>query len=160
MSSAGARECIVTIDLTMKDMRGFCKMKPYPIQRLLANDWFFVTAFLGIAISVGLFVSMDVYGEDGFFVSIMTGATCGFLLSYFPLLILAYIVSKLNGAPFRKGDIVQILVREHAGKTVTVYEEWKDRKQVRVDLGERAKNELKDIFSFIEIRRIKSESKD
>ena len=64
------------------------------------------------------------------------------------------IITKMNGAPFHKGDVVQILVGEYQGHTATVYEEWRDRKQVRIDLGEQAKQHFKDVFSYNKICRV------
>src|SRR5262249_12660437 len=57
-----------------------------------------------------------------------------------------------NGAPFRVGDRVLILVGRHKGGVVRVYSDWKDD-CVRVELGEREKEKLKDIFDPIQLLR-------
>lgn len=67
--------------------------------------------------------------------------------------IVALIAEKLNGSPFREGDIVRILVRTHRNKVVRVYEVWGPRHELRVELGEKEKEEVKDIFKFNEICR-------
>lgn len=63
------------------------------------------------------------------------------------------IASKINGAPFAAGDEVCILVGQYRDRVVRVYEVWKDRHQLRVDLDEQRKNEVKDVFSFHEVCR-------
>jgi hypothetical protein len=57
-----------------------------------------------------------------------------------------------NGAPFRVGDHVQILVGRHRGRVVRVYSGWRDD-CVRVELGEREAEKFKDIFDPIQLLR-------
>ncbi len=110
--------------------------------------------FWGCPLCIGLGFAMPLYlAQKGFISAIITGASAGVLISYFVLRGLNYIITRMNGAPFQKGDTVQVLAGKYQGQTGKVYEEWKDRKQVRVDLGEQAKKNLKDIFSFNEICR-------
>jgi transcription antitermination factor NusG len=58
-----------------------------------------------------------------------------------------------NGGPFHKGDTVRILVGPHEGRVSRVYEEWKERNQVKVDLGAELSRKVEDVFSFIELKR-------
>ncbi|WP_020476038.1 hypothetical protein [Zavarzinella formosa] len=58
-----------------------------------------------------------------------------------------------NGAPYQIGDYVLILTRKHGGRVARVYAIWKERDQVRVDLGEDAKEKCEDVFSYYEILR-------
>ncbi len=57
-----------------------------------------------------------------------------------------------NGAPFRVGDHVQILVGHHKGRVARVYSGWKDG-CVRVELGEREAEKFKDIFDALQLLR-------
>ncbi len=61
----------------------------------------------------------------------------------------------LNGGPYQAGDNVYILVGPHRGRVVTIYEVWNTRGQVRVDLGEQAKREVKDVFDDLQVCRVK-----
>lgn len=60
-----------------------------------------------------------------------------------------------NGAPFREGDVVRILRGPHKQKVVPIYDVWIERDQVRVNLGEKEKNEMSDVFSLLSIRKLK-----
>jgi hypothetical protein len=57
-----------------------------------------------------------------------------------------------NGAPFRVGDHVQILVGPYRGRVVRVYGGWRDD-CVRVELGDKAGEKFKDIFDPIQLLR-------
>lgn len=63
------------------------------------------------------------------------------------------IANKMNGAPFHVGENVCILIGSNCGKEVRIYDVWNDRHQVRVELGEQAKADLKDVFSFHQVCR-------
>lgn len=65
------------------------------------------------------------------------------------------IASKINGAPFSEGDEVRILVGQFKDQIVRVYEVWKERGQLRVDFGEKAKKNMKDILFFYQVCRHK-----
>ena len=97
---------------------------------------------------------MPIYlGQNGFLPALLIGAFAGVSISYFALRGFYYVITRMNGAPFRKGDVVQILVGEYQGHIAGVYEEWRDRKQVRVDLGDQAAKDVKDVFSLNELCR-------
>ena len=64
-----------------------------------------------------------------------------------------WLLMKRNGAPFQAGDLVRILRGLHKGKVVPVYEVWTERDQVRVELGEKEKKDVTDVFSFVSIRK-------
>ena len=61
--------------------------------------------------------------------------------------------AKLNGAPFHIGDRVCILVGPYQGSVVRVYSVFEERRQIRVELGEQAKKDSADIFSFTAVCR-------
>jgi hypothetical protein len=130
-------------------------IKPSKIQVLFAQNWLWHLLFWGCALCVGLTVAMPTYITQKTFIrAIMSGAITGVLISCFITRGLYYIITRINGSPFHKGDTVQILIGEYKGQVVNVYEEWKDRKDVRVDLGEIAMKDVKDVFSFNEICRV------
>lgn len=54
-----------------------------------------------------------------------------------------------RGAPFHEGDIVEILRGPQKGRTLTIYDVWNERELVRVHIGEKEKNDLTDLFSFL-----------
>jgi len=61
-----------------------------------------------------------------------------------------------NGAPFRSGDLVEILSKPYRGRVARVYSEWQSG-SVRVDLGADAKAGFDDIFSTTAILRVLEE---
>jgi len=63
--------------------------------------------------------------------------------------------SKINGAPFREGDRVRILVGPHRDRIASVYAVWKERNQVRVALDEQAYKDVKDVFGLTQVCREK-----
>ena len=63
--------------------------------------------------------------------------------------------SKINGAPFRDGDLVRILGGPHRDYIVRVYEVWTERGQVLVEIDEQSMKDVKDVFKFTEVCREK-----
>jgi len=88
---------------------------------------------------------------------VILGAPIGYLLGIIPsVLILLPILqfrALLNGAPFMVGDSVQIIGGTYDGSRGKIYSLWKGNR-VRVELGQEAKEQLKDIFSPIQMLRI------
>lgn len=76
-----------------------------------------------------------------------------FLIIISPVLVFR---GELNGGPFRKGDMVIILVGQHKNKIVRVYEKSQGN-TVRVDLGEEIKLKFKDIYSPFQLLKIDQE---
>jgi hypothetical protein len=87
---------------------------------------------------------------------VFVGAIIGFMVSWFVFKILRHIRVWINGGPFHNDDLVQVIAGPHAGETTTVYEEWPSRNQVRVDLGESERQNVKDVFSYVQLLRVKS----
>lgn len=72
-----------------------------------------------------------------------------------PLWIQFYkLAAKRHGAPFQPGDFVRILRGAHRNKEVRVYDVWPERYQIRVELGEKEKAEVTDVFSYLSIWKI------
>ena len=129
---------------------------PTKIQYFFAKKWLWRFLFLGCSLCIGFAVAMPTYiMQKGLISAILSGACAGVLLSYFAIRGLYRIIIRINGAPFHKGDTVQILVGEHKDHVVTVYEEWLERKQVRVYLDEEEKEAVTDVFSYTEIFKVK-----
>ncbi|MBN1788395.1 MAG: hypothetical protein JW806_08370 [Sedimentisphaerales bacterium] len=130
-------------------------MKPSKLQILFAKRWPWGIAFWICPLLIGTGFATYLYTSKGGLISaVLTGAVVGVSISYFSLHSFYLLRAKINGAPFYKDDTVYILIGEYQGQVAKVYEVWNDRKDVCVDLGEQAKNELKDIFSFNEICRV------
>lgn len=63
------------------------------------------------------------------------------------------VASKINGSPFREGDLVHVLCGPYRDRVGLVYELWPSRKQLRVQVGDQAKEGVTDVFSYHEICR-------
>lgn len=58
-----------------------------------------------------------------------------------------------NGAPYRVGEDVRVLARRRSGQVAQVSEVWAERCQVRLDLGQVARQRVEDVFSYFEVCR-------
>lgn len=58
---------------------------------------------------------------------------------------------KINGAPFQQDEAVIVISNKSFGTTGKIYEIWKERHQVRIDLGLEAGEKAEDVFSYLEI---------
>ena len=83
------------------------------------------------------------------------GAVIGLFAAWFFFKILWRVRIWINDGPFHAGDLVQVIAGAHAGKIAAVYEEWPSRNQVRVDLGESEWTEVKDVFSYVQLCKVK-----
>jgi len=115
-------------------------------------DYFFAHCYK-VAMSIGAVVAA-IWIErwfDGFsfwcavaiFLSLPLACILGAIL--FGPLIFA-IGSKINGAPFREGDLVHILSGPHRNHVGRIYEMWPSRKQVRIQISAQAKKDVSDVF--------------
>lgn len=68
-------------------------------------------------------------------------------------ILLSHPAARIQGWPFKVGDEVVILTGRHKNTTTTIYEIWEERGQVRVDLGEELKKQVKDVFCAVEVCR-------
>jgi hypothetical protein len=78
-------------------------------------------------------------------VSLLLGFFGSLLLAWPVLGTLYYGRETKNGGPFKGGDVVRVLAHPHRGRVAHVYSLWQGD-TVRVDLGEEAKREFKDIY--------------
>jgi hypothetical protein len=140
-------------------------MKPSRLQYILAHGFRLSTwgssIILTVALAWALFFdsALPIGGLPTFWYALLLLPTVllGWFLGGLVLWpIVASVASRLNGAPFDQGDRVRILVGQHRDQVVRVYEVWKERNQLRVDLGERETEDVQDVFSFHQVCREKS----
>jgi hypothetical protein len=137
------------------------------IQYIFAHNWPF-KAYLSVAAIVGVVVavtvcqpSIAIFSDRSyllvFVVSLLLAPVLFVFLAlpFFWILVgpLYYIRARLNGAPFRVGDSIRILVGPYRGRVVQIYDVWDSRHQVRVDLDAETKIDVTDVFSFTQICR-------
>jgi urea transporter len=134
-------------------------LKPSFLQKIFASMAAWVIGFFVIAVGTALFIAIQAFPMQGaMFVLVITGAIVGLVVSVLFVKILRHVRVRINGGPFHKGDFVQVIAGPHAGRIATVYEEWPSRNQVRVDLGESECKEAKDVFSYVQLLKVKSAS--
>jgi hypothetical protein len=132
-----------------------CPVKPSLLQRFFARDGVWTTGFLGIAVVVDLALASQAPDGRQMLALVFVGAIAGFMVSWPFLKVVWHIRVWINGGPFHKDDYVQVIAGAHAGKIAAVYEEWPSRNQVRVDLGESEWTEVKDVFSYVQLCKVK-----
>jgi len=140
-------------------------MKPNRIQYIFAKDYPLAAWFLAFALFSAALVIKECQPSTAVFLdlpylllflfSLLLAPVLGFFLS----LPFAWVLvrplydfrARLNGAPFYPGDRVRILVGPHCGRVANIYQVWDIRGQVRVELDEQSKKEMKDVFSFTQV---------
>lgn len=128
--------------------------KPSCIQLLFAKSWFSYLLFLGGSVGVGATYIMWTHPDQAESSGVIVmGAFIGTFAGIATFTGLMRFRAWMNGAPFHIGDHVQTLAGKHKGKVVRVYEEWPDRKQVLVNLGDQAKRDVENVFSEFELCR-------
>ncbi len=143
-------------------------MRPKPLQLFFAHDWLLAAWVLGFGVAFAL-LGVNVFGWPRPLLSWLTlswtsgicaAAVAGVLVGYISAMVVlgpVYEVrARINGAPFRVGDSVQILIGEHRGTVTKVYEVWPERRQVRTELGELARKQVRDVFGEISVMRVAS----
>jgi hypothetical protein len=140
--------------------------KPTWMQCFLARDWLvkiwlvsipLAVAFIAIRATDCTFASLtdwqSALGIVGILVlSLLLGFFLAVLLAWPVLGVIYYMIEDRNGGPFKVGDTVQILTGPYKGRVSQVYSTWQGS-SVRVELGEKEKEEFKDIFSPIALLR-------
>jgi hypothetical protein len=143
--------------------------RPHIIHYCLAHA-FGISAWGGMLVAFAL--TTQAYLTDGVFL-LKTGYLLLAMLAYVPAgfmglvfgvfptwMVVGSVVSRIQGAPFRKGDTVCVLSGKHKGKVTTVYEVWECRGQVRVDLGEELKKAVEDVFCNVAVFKMRSAESD
>ncbi len=132
-----------------------CPVKPSMLQRFFAKDAVWTIQLLGMAVVIDLVLAIQGSHWKQMLGMVFVGAAIGFIVSWFFFKILWHVRVWINGGPFHRGDLVQIIAGAHAGKIAAVYEEWPSRNQVRVDLGESEWTEGTDVFSYVQLCKVK-----
>jgi hypothetical protein len=129
--------------------------RPYAFQYVFAHWMKIIPAVGAVAFASGIAIWCE--GFSLWLVLAMVPALpLGALIGWMTLGPVIHLVCGfLNGAPYRNGDVVYILVRPHRGRVTTIYDVWDTRGSVRVDLGEQARREVKDVFDDLEVCRVK-----
>lgn len=86
-------------------------------------------------------------------VSVALGLIVGLFVGGLIVAPLNHVRSRLNGAPFRVGDRVQILCGRHNGETTDVYKVWAERNQVRVILTQADRDAVTDVYFYWQVCR-------
>jgi len=129
-------------------------VKPSLLQIFFASEAVWTTQFLGMAVVVDLAFAIRASDWKQMLAMVLPGAIAGFMVSWPLLRIVRHVRVWINGGPFHKDDLVQVITGAHAGTIAAVYEEWPSRHQVRVDLGEAEWTEVKDVFSYVQLCRV------
>jgi len=72
-------------------------------------------------------------------------------------MILGGIAAWIQGWPFSKGDEVVILSGKNRGRVAKVYAVWESRGQVRLELGDEAKESVTDVYCAVAVTRTNKE---
>ena len=137
-------------------------MRPTLLQRFFAYSGpFWLAAGIGAVVVAWMVFPLMQTSLTGFTLSLLlvgVGAALGFFLALFPgcfvLGPLMHWAAERNGAPYSVGDEVLILRGKHRGQVRRVYEVWRERGQVRVQLGESERAAVTDVFWELEVCRI------
>ncbi len=142
-------------------------MKPTRMQYIIAEGWLdrvwnaVIPSLCALGAVRMLEPTLALLGNWNYFsrfsVIIVTVLMIGYLLALMSGWLIfgpiKYARSRENGAPFHEGDVVQILMGPYRDRVVPVYKVLEERKEVRVELGEKEKEDLKDFFSYTQICR-------
>jgi uncharacterized protein (DUF58 family) len=148
-------------------------MKPTRAQLFFASAWpdriWFTAGALAVNIPVAVVCADSLHPLSAWwnFVQfawlVLLALLLGLFLALFPgwLVVgpLYYSREVANGGPFEVGDRVRILSLPHRGRVSRVYSSWQGN-SVRVELGAKEKEELKDIFCPNQLLRVESAETD
>ena len=134
------------------------KVRASLLQRIIAKELVWAIAFYCTATAITLWVAIQAYPDwRQMALRVLIGAAGSAALCWAFFSVIWRICAKLNGAPFHEGDMVRILTGPHRDRVCRIYALWSERGQVRVDLGESAAKDVTDVFSYVEICRLRSE---
>jgi hypothetical protein len=141
-------------------------VKKSAIQYIFARSWprkayFSAAAAFGVwSAVVACQPSMAMFGDWEYLLLFVVSVVVAPILAFFLSLLLIplgmaqlyYWRGRLNGAPFKVGDRVRILVGQHRGRITRVYSMWQGD-SVRVELGKEAEHTHADIFEPTQLVR-------
>ena len=145
-------------------------MKPSLCQRFCAGKWVWIlwlslpslgTAAYCLNLAEFRFEYLRDWSMAGNYLLIaLPAAVLGFVVWGLPagmlLGILLHYRSMMNGGPFKPGDTIQVIGGIYDGRITKVYGGWQGS-TVRVELGEDAQREFKDIFSPYQLLKVSRE---
>jgi hypothetical protein len=140
-------------------------VKPKPSHYFFAQGWLLFVGPVAMALLLGAGAGRIWWDgapmprvTAGAVVTVLCAAVGGLyasLLITIPMFVPLYEWrAKVNGAPFRIGDTVRVLRGRYRDQIGTVYAVWRERGQLRVDLGKPAKDRLEDVFWQTEVLRV------
>lgn len=129
---------------------------PTHLQNFFARDGVWVAGISGTAAVCTLVVAILGWdlGEKWYGLVVVC-AIIALGLSWYFFKIFRHIRVWINGGPFHRGELVQVIAGPYAGRIAAVYEEFPSVDEVRIDLGESEWKERKDVFSHIQLCRVK-----
>ena len=127
-------------------------MTPHKIQYFFAHGLKIPASGGALILGTGVAISCGALSFRAV-VAILAALPLGAVLGMFVWPFIQPIINSLNGAPFQVGDAVHILIGPHRDRVMRVYEIWPSRGQVRVELGEQAEKNVKDVFWNFEVCR-------
>ena len=128
---------------------------PTLLQNIFARNGVWVASFFGTAVVFTLVIAIQASGLGEMFGLVVAGAAMGAMISWISLKIFRHIRVWINGGPFHRGELVQVIAGPYAGRIAAVYDEWPSVDKVRIDLGESEWKERKDVFPNIQLCRVK-----
>ncbi|NLW84015.1 MAG: hypothetical protein GXY41_06385 [Phycisphaerae bacterium] len=140
-------------------------MKPSLINYICAYGFRFSTVIGALAIISLIFYecrfNIDMLTDwriaIGIVVLVLIAIPLGWILGAIIIWPFAYrICAFVNGAPLIEGDMVQVLVGQFKNQRGAVYEVWRERLEVRINLGNEAKEKVEDVFSFHEVYKFRN----
>jgi hypothetical protein len=144
-------------------------MKPWRLQYFMAGHLGAVAGGIGALLGafLAIFAISDIAPEPalyfgsatasgGFLLAVMSALAIGFIIGFMVFGRIFFIIfSRLNGAPFREGEMVRILTGPHRDCLTRIYAVWDERGSVRAEIDDQAKKDVKDVFTYHQICREK-----
>lgn len=149
-------------------------LKPTRWQRLMASNvlplgWAYLlvpaaaVACSFYAVGTLRFVLSDLWSAGLLLVivllSYLIGVGIGTFTCFFVFGPILYHQGLLNGGPFQKGDVVQVISGPHRDRGGRIYSGWQ-HDTYRVDLDEESRENYSDIFADYQLLRVESEFVD
>jgi len=127
-------------------------------QRVFAREWVWTALFYASGAFVAAWIASLAYPDyRQVLLLLVSGAIAGAVAAILVVKTFRFVRVRLNGGPFRKGDVVQVIEGPHADTIGVIYEEWPSRDQVRVALEEELWRATSDVFTQVQITKAGNE---
>ena len=84
-------------------------------------------------------------------------AAIGYIIGMiFIWMMLGGVAARIQGWPFKVGEELVILAGKEKGRMAKVYDVWEPRGQVRLELGDAAKDSFKDVYCAVAVTRARN----